>query len=111
MDQQVYSCCHNFLAVTQSYNSKNTPIGRFQAVKIAKSVFLYVFTMEFSTSLLGEDLNNNNKKANHQLFVDKGGLGPQKSCNTTNHYTTTTTTKITTTTIIARSPSFCYLGF
>ena len=31
--------------------------------------------MAFSTSLLGEDLNNNNKKANHQLFVDKGDWG------------------------------------
>ena len=50
MDQQVYSCCHKFLAVTQSYNSKNTPIGKFHAVKIAKSVFLYVFTMEYPTS-------------------------------------------------------------
>ena len=58
MDQQVYSCCHNFLTVTQSYNSKNTPIGKFHAVKIAKSVFLYVFTMAFPTSplLLKSDL-------------------------------------------------------
>ena len=50
MDQQVYSCCHNFLTVTPSYNSKNTPIGRFHAVKIAKSVFLYALTMAFPTS-------------------------------------------------------------
>ena len=38
-DQQVYSCCQNILTVTQSYNSKNTPIGRFHAVKTAKSDF------------------------------------------------------------------------
>ena len=52
MDKQVYSCCHNFLTVTQSYSSKNTPISKFYAVKIAKSVFLYVFTMTFPTSPL-----------------------------------------------------------
>ena len=51
MDQQEYSCCHNFLTVTWSYNSKNTPIGGFYAVKLAKSVFLFVFTMAFPTSL------------------------------------------------------------
>ena len=50
MDQQVNSCCHNFLTVTHSDNSKNTPIGKFHAVKIAKSVLLYVFTMAFLRS-------------------------------------------------------------
>ena len=49
MDQQGYPCCHNFLTVSQSYNSKNTPLGKFHAVKIAKSLFLYVFTMAFLT--------------------------------------------------------------
>ena len=58
MDQQVYSCCHKFLTVTQCYNSKNTPIGKFHAVKIAKSVFLYVFTMAFPTSPLAIVLVN-----------------------------------------------------
>ena len=52
MDQQVYSCCHNILTVTQHYNSNNTPIGRFHAVKITKLVFLYVFTTAFPTSPL-----------------------------------------------------------
>ena len=52
MDQQVYSCCHNFLTVTQSYSSKITPISKFHAVKLVKAVFLYVFTMAFPTSLL-----------------------------------------------------------
>ena len=50
LDQQVYSCCHNFLAVTQSYNIKNTYIKKFLAVKITKSCFLYVFIMAFPTS-------------------------------------------------------------
>ena len=54
MDQQVYSCCHNFLTVTQS---KNTPIGKFHAVKIAKSVFLDVFTVAIQTYPL-EDMAN-----------------------------------------------------
>ena len=53
MDQKVYSCCYNILTITQTYNSKNTPIARFHAVKIAKSAFLYVFTMAFPTSPLG----------------------------------------------------------
>ena len=52
MDQQVNFCCHNFLTVTQSYNCRNTPIGKFHAVKIAKSVFFYVFTMVFPMSPL-----------------------------------------------------------
>ena len=43
MDQQVFSCCHNFLTVTQSYNSKNTSMARVHAVKIAKSVFLFIY--------------------------------------------------------------------
>ena len=51
-DQQVNSCCHNFLTVTQSYNSKNTPISKFHDVKIAESVFFYVLTMIFPTSPL-----------------------------------------------------------
>ena len=45
-------CCHNLLAVTQIYNSKNTPSAKFHAFKIAKSVFLYLFTMAFPTSPL-----------------------------------------------------------
>ena len=31
MDQQVYSCCCSFLTITQSYHSKNTPIGTLHA--------------------------------------------------------------------------------
>ena len=57
MDQKVYSCCHNFLTVTQIYNSENTPIDRFYADKIAKSVFLHIFTMAFPTSLFGENVH------------------------------------------------------
>ena len=36
MDQQVYSCCCSFLINTQSYNSKNTPIGTLHAEEIAE---------------------------------------------------------------------------
>ena len=62
MDQQVYSCCRNFLTVTQSYNSKITPIGKFDSVKMAKSVLLYIFTMTFTMSPLCEIINNYQNK-------------------------------------------------
>ena len=57
--QQVYSCCHNYLTVTQSYNKKNTPICRLHAVRRGKSVLIYVFKLAFPTSLLGNSLNFN----------------------------------------------------
>ena len=62
MDQKVYSCCHNFLTVTQSYKDKNTPIKKFHAVKIAKSVFFYVFTMAFPMSPIGHMTINDQQK-------------------------------------------------
>ena len=43
MNEQVYSCCHNILTVTESYISKNAPIGLFHAVKIAKTVFFFMY--------------------------------------------------------------------
>ena len=49
MNQQVYSCCHNFVTVTQSNNSKNIPV-KFKLSKVAKSGVLYVFTMAFPMS-------------------------------------------------------------
>ena len=50
--QQVYSCCYSFLIITQSYNSKNTPIGKLHAEKITKAVLLYVLWIAFPTSPL-----------------------------------------------------------
>ena len=40
MDQPVYSCCCSFLIITQSYNSKNTPVGTLQGEKKAEAVLL-----------------------------------------------------------------------
>ena len=43
MNQQVSPCYYSFLTVTQSYQSKVTPIGLLHAEKIPEAVFLYVF--------------------------------------------------------------------
>ena len=51
---------HNILTVAQSYNSKNTPIARFHAVKIAKSVFslcIYNGIPNVPVILIGRKLN------------------------------------------------------
>ena len=52
MNQQVSPCYHSFLAVTQRYNSKVTPIRELHAEKIAEAVLLYVFRIAFPASLL-----------------------------------------------------------
>ena len=52
MDQQRSPCCHNFLAVAQSYRGKVIPIGAMYAEKIAEVVLLYVFRIPFPASLL-----------------------------------------------------------
>ena len=52
MDQQVSSCYHSFLTVTQSYHSQVTPIGAFHAEQIYEAVLLYVFRIAFTASLL-----------------------------------------------------------
>ena len=50
MDQKVSPCYHNFLTVTQSYDSKVTPISALYAEKIAEAVLLYVFIITFPVS-------------------------------------------------------------
>ena len=50
-DQQGSPCCHNFLAVTQSYYSKVTPIGALHAEKIAQTVLLFILRIAFPASL------------------------------------------------------------
>ena len=42
MDQQVYSYCCSFLTITQSYYSKNTPVGTLYGEEIAEAVWFYV---------------------------------------------------------------------
>ena len=40
IDQQVYSCYCSFLTITQSYHSKNTPIGILHAEKIGEAILI-----------------------------------------------------------------------
>ena len=47
---------------------KNTSIGKLHAVKIAKSVFLYVFTMAFPMSPFGALLNLQYMKIHTENF-------------------------------------------
>ena len=51
-DQQGFLCCHNFLIVTPSYHSKETPIGLLHAEQIFEAVLPYVLKIAFPASLL-----------------------------------------------------------
>ena len=51
IDQQGSPCCHNFMTVTQSYNSKVTPNGDLHAEKITEATLLYVSTIALPASL------------------------------------------------------------
>ena len=52
MDLKGSSYCHNFLTVTQSYNSKVTPIDTPHAEKISIAVLIYAYTIAFPAPLL-----------------------------------------------------------
>ena len=52
MDEQVSPYYHSFLTVTQSYDSKVTPVGALHAEKIAEATLLYVFRITFPMSPL-----------------------------------------------------------
>ena len=47
MDQQVSPCYHTSLIITQSFDSKVTPVGALYAEIIAEAVLLYVFILSY----------------------------------------------------------------
>ena len=52
MNQQMSPCYPSFLTVTESYDSKVTPIGALYAEKISEAVLLYVFRITIPASPL-----------------------------------------------------------
>ena len=46
MDKKGSPCCHNFMKVTPSCDSKVIPIGEFNTEKISEAVLLYIFKLD-----------------------------------------------------------------